>query len=112
MTYQGLSLDLPAPELLARLQKLFRDWNAFDQPLTLTHGGQDYLARCDAHSFAVYRLSSTCHLPPGKPGWPVCLVTAQMVVDEGSPPCPEADEFASGLTLPDWLALIRKTFGK
>lgn len=112
MTFQNLSLDLPASELLARIQDFFRELDLFAQPVTLTHRGQRYLVSCEAHSFSIYRLSPNCHLPPGQPGWPVCLVTEEMAVDETSPPCLEEDEFATGLTLQDWLALIKQTFGK
>ena len=112
MTLKSLSLDTPAPELLARLKNLFREWGLFDQPLTLTHRGQKYLVRCDAHSFTIYRLNPQCHVPPGVPGWPVCLVTPEMAVDETCPPHSEEDEFAAGLALLDWLDLIKKTLGK
>jgi hypothetical protein len=112
MTPGNLSLDIPAPELLSRIQDLFREMDLFAQPLTLSREGQKYLVSCDAHSFTIYRLSPDCHLPPGKPGWPVCLVTAEMAVDESSPPGLEEDEFATGLTLQDWLILIKKTFGE
>jgi hypothetical protein len=108
----NLSLDLPPSELLSRIQDLFREMDLFDQPLTLFHQGQTYLVSCDGRSFIIYRLSPDCHLPPGKPGWPVCLVTADMVVDESSLPGLEEDEFAAGLTLLDWLTLIKQTFGK
>jgi len=112
MTSLSLSLDIPAPELLARIQDLCRELDILAKPLTLTHRGQKYLVRCDAHSFTIYRLNPHCHVPPGAPGWPVCLVTPEMAVDETCPPHWEEDEFASGLTLPDWLNLIKQTLGK
>ena len=108
----SLSLDIPASELLARIQDLFRGWGIFEKPLTLTYHGQEYLVSCDAHSFAVYRLNPHCHVPPGAPGWPVCLVTGEMAVDEACAPHLEEDEFATGLTIQDWLDLIKKTLGK
>ena len=46
------------------------------------------------------------HVAPGRPGWPVCLVTDEAVVDETSPPHLPEDEFASGLSLNGWLDLI------
>lgn len=113
MTPDPLSLEIPPSELLARLQKIFREWDLFDQPLTLAHRGRKYLARCDAHSFAIYRLNPQGHVPPGAPGWPVCLVTGEMAADESCPPQLEEDEFAANLTLQDWLELIKKTiFGE
>jgi hypothetical protein len=101
----------PSPaELLRRIQARFQELGLFGRTLTLTYGGEKYLASCDSQAFAVYRLVSHCHLPPGRPGWPVCLVTAETVVDETSPPEAPADEFASGLSLPGWLALIEALY--
>jgi hypothetical protein len=106
--------DSPQPspaELLRRIQARFRELGRFESPLTLTYQGQNYLVRCDNQAFAVYRLVEQCHLPPGRPGWPVCLVTAETVVDETSPPQMPEDEFASGLSLGEWLDLIESIFG-
>jgi hypothetical protein len=101
----------PSPaELLSRIQDRFRELGLFGSTLTLTYKGENYLVRCDARSFAVYRLVEQCHVPPGRPGWPVCLVTGEVVVDETSPPFLPEDEFASGLSLQDWLELIETFF--
>jgi hypothetical protein len=101
------STSQPSPaELLRHIQARFRELGIFEQTLTLTHGGEQYQVRCDTQAFAVYRLVAQCHLPPGRPGWPVCLVTAEAVVDETSPPHLPEDEFTSGLSLAGWLELI------
>ena len=88
--------EISPAELLGRIQARFRELGLFGSPLTLTHNGEKYLAACDDQAFAVYRLVDQCHVPPGRPGWPVCLVTAEAVVDETSPPHLADDEFASG----------------
>jgi hypothetical protein len=101
-----------SPEaVFRRIQELFRDLGLFEKTLTLTHQGHKYLARCDTHAFTVYRLIDKCHVPPGAPGWPVCLVTQESAVDETCPPFHPEDEFNSGLTLQDWLRLIEDSFG-
>ena len=81
-------------------------WAASGHAVTLTHNGENYLATCDDRSFAVYRVLEQGHFSPGRPGWPVCLVTNEAVVDETSPPQLPEDEFASGLSLNGWLDLI------
>ena len=101
--------EAPA-ELLRRIQARFRELGLFGSPLTLTHKGEKYLVNCDDRVFAVYRLVEKCHVSPGRPGWPVCLVTAEVVVDETSPPQMADDEFASGLSLEGWLALIDSVY--
>jgi hypothetical protein len=93
-------------ELLVRIQSRFRELGCFGSRVTLTHNGEKYLAACDDRSFAVYRVLEQGHFPPGRPGWPVCLVTNEAVVDETSPPHLAEDEFASGLSLNGWLDLI------
>ena len=93
-------------ELLGRIQARFRELGLLGERLSLSHGGRQYLVACDDRAFTVYCLVEHCHIPPGRPGWPVCLVTAETVVDETSPPQMPEDEFASGLSLEGWLDLI------
>jgi len=110
MTAADRIIENSPAELLGRIQARFRELGIFGSLLTLTHNGEKYLASCDSFVFAVYRLVEHCHVPPGHPGWPVCLVTAEAVVDETSPPQMPEDEFASGLSLEEWLQLIETTF--
>ena len=101
----------PSPaELLRRIQARFRELGLFGSPLTLTYQGETYLATCDDRVFAVYRLVDHCYVSPGRPGWPVCLVSDETVVDETSPPHQPEDEFASGLGLQGWLELIETAY--
>jgi hypothetical protein len=101
----------PPESVFRGIQDLFREVGLFEKTLTLTHQGQKYLARCDAYAFTVYRLIDKCHVPPGAPGWPVCLVTPEAAIDETCPPHHPEDEFSSGLTLQEWLGLIKKECG-
>jgi hypothetical protein len=101
----------PSPaEMLRRIQDRFRELNIFGQTQTLTYKDEKYLVSCDTQAFAVYRLVERCHVPPGRPGWPVCLVTAEVVVDETSPPHLPEDEFNSGLNLEGWLEVIESLY--
>ena len=97
-------------ETLSRIQDRFRELGIFGRTLTLTYKDKNYLVSCSAEAFAVYRLVEKCHVPPGQPGWPVCLVTDEVMVDETSPPHLPEDEFTSGLNLEEWLDLIETSF--
>jgi hypothetical protein len=110
MASVSVTSEISPAELLGRIQDRFRELGLFGSPLTLTHNGEKYLATCDDRIFAVYRLLDQGHVPPGRPGWPVCLVTAEAVVDETSPPHLPEDEFASGLSLKEWLELIESLY--
>jgi hypothetical protein len=102
----GSASQASPAELLGRIQARFRELGRFGCPLTLTHKGEKYLATCDDRVFAVYRVLDQGHVAPGHPGWPVCLVTNEAVVDETSPPHLPEDEFTSGLSLNGWIELI------
>jgi hypothetical protein len=103
--------QLSPAEMLARIQARFRTLGIFGQTMALTFKEEKYLVSCDPQAFAVYRLVEQCHVPPGRPGWPVCLVTDEVMVDETSPPHLPEDEFASGLGLQEWLDLIDSLYG-
>ena len=103
---------LPSAALLSQIQARFQELGLYGQKVTLTHHGRKYTARCDDHAFSIYRVNENGHLPPGVPGWPVCLVTADTAVDEYSHPALAEDDFTSGLTIQDWLHLIEETFRK
>lgn len=102
--------NLPAGQELAYLQRLFKEWGLYNQKLTVPHEGNDYAVTCHDTAFVVYRLLSGPGNLRGAPGWPVCLVTAEGIVDECSPPFPDEDCFASHLGLADWLAIIKQYY--
>jgi hypothetical protein len=98
--------------VLAFIQKLFRKWGIFNQKLTLQHEGDEFAFSCDDKAFVVYRLLTRADKPPGTPGWPVCLVTPDGLVDECSPPYHDEDFYACHLGLADWLAIIQQYYGE
>jgi hypothetical protein len=104
--------QLPPTQVLKHVQELFKKWGIYQKKLTVPHEGEKYAFSCDDKSFVVYRLLPVAGKPPTNPGWPVCLVSAEGVVDECSPPFHDEDFFASRLGLADWLALIQSYFGE
>ena len=103
---------LPPTLVLEHIQKLFKKWGIYNQKLTLQHEGDEYAFSCHDQAFVVYRLLPVAGKSPGAPGWPVCLVTADGIIDECSPPYHDEDYFASYLGLADWLAIIQQYFGE
>lgn len=104
----GEMAKLTPAELLAAIQGLFRRWGRFGERLLFQHGEVCYAILCDAEAFVVYRLVPPCGRVPSPPGWPVCLVTPELLSDEG-PPSPsefKEDFFSCKLNLRDWLQII------
>ncbi len=99
-------------QVLTHIQRLFKKWGIYNQKLTLQHEGDVYAFSCHDKAFVVYRILAVAEKPPATPGWPVCLVTAEGVIDECSPPYPDEDYFASHLGLADWLTIIQQYYGQ
>ena len=100
-------------QVLIHIQRLFKNWGIYNQKLTLQHEGEVYVFSCHDQAFVVYRILRVGEKTPATPGWPVCLVTAEGVIDECSPPYPdEEDYFASHLGLADWLTIIQQYYGQ
>ncbi len=104
---------LTPAELLAAIQDLFRRWGRFGERLLFQHQGACYAILCDAEAFVVYRLVPPCGRVPSPPGWPVCLVTPDLLSDECPPPPSRSkkDFFSCQLNLRDWLQIITTHFG-
>ena len=101
---------LPPSRVLAHIQSLFKKWGIYNQKLILRHEGEEYAFSCDDKALIIYRLLSGAGKSPGSPGWPVCLVTAEGIIDECSPPHHIEDFFASHMGLADWLAIIEQDY--
>jgi len=103
--------QLPPSQVLALVQELCRRWGIYGRSLTLRHEGEEYVVACQEMAFAVYRRVAAAATPHTTPGWPVCLVTADHILDECTPPFEEKDYFACHLGLADWLTLIQQACG-
>ncbi len=102
---------LPSPvAILRQIQDLFRRLGIFGETLNLELEGTSYQIRCDEGGLVIYRLLPPRVVPPGAPGWPVCLVTPTTMSDECSPPHHEEDHFAAALSLADWLEIIEQYY--
>jgi|GEM_PF-1674712 len=101
----------PPSRVLAAIQDRCRRWGIFGQCLQLFHEGEEYVFYCGETEFFVYRRLAAAAVSHTQPGWPVCLVTADQVLDECTPPFPEQDHFACHLGLADWLTLIQEAYG-
>lgn len=104
--------QLAPRQVLSLIQDLCRRWGIFGQSLELHHEGEEYVVSCQEDAFTVYRRVTAAATPHATPGWPVCLVTVDHILDECTPPLEEQDHFACHLGLPDWLTLIQQRYGE
>jgi|GEM_PF-1329117 len=75
-----LSCDVEeTAEVLRQFVAFFSGKGWLNQKVAIRSGGISYLLFCDESRFFAYRMNDNWGVPPGVPGWPVCLVTSDHV---------------------------------
>lgn len=98
--------DPAAKKAKATLQKFVGIFNSkgwLNKTLRIKYQGRKYRIHCSQTGFVAYRINDYCGLSPGIPGWPVCFVTPDQILEDV-----DLSEFAS--TEPgaqEWLQTIR-----
>lgn len=97
--------DSTAKKSMAVLREfvfLFQSKGWLNQTLRLKHRDRRYRVVCSETKFFAYRINDCCGVPPGLPGWPVCLVSGDQIIED-------ADMGAFASTEPsvgEWLRCI------
>jgi hypothetical protein len=88
--------------ILQSLVGVFESKGWLNQTLRIRHRERRYRIFCSEKKFLAYRINDNCHVSHGFPGWPVCIITTDQVIDDS-----EMSQFPS--TEPsarDWLCCI------
>jgi hypothetical protein len=81
---------------------IFSNKGWLNQTLRIKRGDRRYRLFCNERQFFVYRINDHCGGSHGFPGWPVCIVTDEKIIDDS-----EMCGFASTEPSPhDWLRCI------
>jgi hypothetical protein len=97
-----------SPEkLFGRIHRVFADLGVLNSDLALEYEGVRYRISCDDHAFMVYRINDASGQRHHMPGWPVCLVNAEVVFEECTSPGLADDHCACSLDIETWLQMLR-----
>lgn len=94
--------------LFPRIQQFFRQSGIFGQKISIEHQGQIYRISCDEQTFVIYQVNPQQGIPPGIPGWPVCIVNSEPSPEERHAPSLREDSFTCQMELDGWLEIIRQ----
>jgi hypothetical protein len=79
---------LPGPEVkkpketLRNFISLFESKGWLDQTLRIKYRKRRYRIFCSRTGFVAYRINDYCGISPGIPGWPVCFITPDQILEE------------------------------
>lgn len=97
-----------SPErLFGRIHRIFIDLGALHRDIVLEYEGVRYRVSCDDHAFMVYRVNNASGPRHHMPGWPVCLVNADVIFEECASPGLAEDHCACSLDIETWLQMLR-----
>ena len=91
-----------APDVLQTFIGLFESKGWLNQTVRIRRRERRYRISCTEMGFIAYRINDHCGVSPGIPGWPVCFVTREQIVDDSDMSRFTSTEPSAG----DWLRFI------
>jgi hypothetical protein len=70
------------PDLLEAFIDVFVSKGWLNQTIRIRHHERRYRISCSETGFMAYRINDHCGISPGIPGWPVCIVTQEQIMDD------------------------------
>ncbi len=68
-------------EVLQQLSRIFADKGWLNQSVRIKYGDKRYRIFCDGNDFVAYRINDRWGDSPGTPGWPVCIVKQDQIIE-------------------------------
>ncbi len=70
------------PDVLRQFVGIFEGKGWLNQTLRIKHRDRRYRICCTDKEFLAYRINDHCSVLPGFPGWSVCIVTPDQIVED------------------------------
>lgn len=94
--------------IFSRIRSEFEELGILGAQISLEYDGVTYRVSCDEQSFLVYRVNEVGLSRHHVPGWPVVLVSPDVLFEEGGSEALAEDHYACNLTIDTWLELISR----
>ncbi len=70
------------PDVLQKFVGIFEEKGWLNQTLRIKHRDRRYRICCTEREFLAYRINDHCSVLPGFPGWSVCIVNHEQIVED------------------------------
>ncbi len=74
--------EIPVKDFFAQFISVFMDKKWLNRNLRIVHRGRRYRIWCSEREFLAYRINGDCGIPPGFPGWPVCMINQNRIIED------------------------------
>jgi hypothetical protein len=96
--------EVQCTEMFQQFINIFKDKGWLNQSVRIKYGESSYRILCNEREFIAYRINDSKEMSQGMPGWPVCYVAKDQIIEN-----PEMSTLAS--TEPsagEWLDCLGK----
>lgn len=76
------SAEITPVDLLKQFISVFKVKGWLDRNVRIKHRNRKYRIYCTELEFFVYRINDHCGISPGIPGWPVCIVKNDKILND------------------------------
>ncbi len=94
--------EMQPGDILQKFIDIFSNKGWLNQTIRIKHRNRKYSVLCSEKTFIAYRINDNWGVPPGIPGWPVCIIDQDQIVEDAGLPASirkEPDAY-------DWLCCI------
>lgn len=78
----GYPYDTPSRDILGHFIEAFASRGWLNRNLRIRRQNARYRIFCSETEFMVFRINDNCCVSPGVPGWPVCMVNRECIVED------------------------------
>jgi hypothetical protein len=89
-------------DVLKQLGDVFKNKGWMNQIVRIRYRDKKYRLLCNEKTFIAYRINENYGIAPGMPGWAVCFVDCNQVLEDARMPNPVDDEPC----VQDWLQCL------
>ncbi len=74
--------DMKPADVLRQFVDVFTDKGWLNRTIRIKRHDRKYTVLCSEKTFIAYRINDNWGLSPGTPGWPVCIIDRDQVVED------------------------------
>ena len=74
--------EISPKDFMQRFIDVFQSKGWLNRSIRIRHRGRRYRILCSEKEFLAYRINDNCGISPGIPGWPVCMINHERIIEE------------------------------
>jgi hypothetical protein len=104
VSFRKSNEEVRPPERLQQFIDVFSGKGWLNRPVRIIHHNKKYRLLCSENQFIAFRINDNWGIPPGIPGWIVCIIDFEQIIQDSDFSPFDSDEPDSY----DWLRILHE----